>query len=210
MRAKEFLAESSEDILKSFFGLTKSDGEFKSEKQKNYLLSQCNAGDGTFRLTQNLKFGPNGGASAIIHWAVMCDGKSVTKITKSTGTKGEAVYWERTPEQMAKQSAKARLHQEEVIRQYGDDRSRYLSQQEEAERTVSELRRTYDAWLSSPLRAKLRDSGFDDVMHDKDAEHLDKIQSAETLVVHCTELVARCDDTISAAKSELTGKMQDK
>lgn len=85
---------SREDLLKSFFSLTKTnDGRFKSEKQAAFLKAQTQ--DGVFFISQTLSFGTSTSSQRKIDWTILVDDVGVVKITKRTNSKGEELYWER-------------------------------------------------------------------------------------------------------------------
>lgn len=122
----DLLTEATrDDYLKSFQILTGAgnQGKFKSEKQAKFLLDQCEKGnDGKyyFHITQTLRFGEHGGASAKVNWSVICDEQGVDEIQKSTGAKPTPVTTFKRGSQESldrdtkKAEQKARGHQEHI------------------------------------------------------------------------------------------------
>lgn len=198
MFLRELLLEAtSADILKSFFILTKTDGKFKSDKQKNFLLSQCNAGDGIFKLVQNLKFGPNNGASASVEWTVICDDEGVTKILKKPGTKSEEVYWDRTPEQMAKQAGRQSVRGQEMVSQLTELIRGSEEKLRTAEEEYKELVEYYEDWVEH-VKPKLIATGGDFI---EIADHFATIREKE--ISGALGLVEHCRKTLDNYRSEL-------
>lgn len=104
-------------IITSLFSLVKYNrGQFKSEKQAAYLLKAFDAG--VYVSRQSLTFGEYEGRTnrntATIEWAFYANAHGITKIEKTT-SKGTLVYWEATPEQFAKEDAKAAIRKQERI-----------------------------------------------------------------------------------------------
>ena len=202
MRAMEILLEGPDEILTSFFNLTNFDGKFRSDKQKNFLLSKCNAGKGVYKRTQSFSFGPNNGASGSVTWTVFCDDVGVQKITKYTGKTGEQVHWERTPEQAAKKAATGKLRQEEIVRQYTDTLGEYQKDLEKAEQAVKLANVELNQWKTASKG--LPAMGFDEnEIADMQKVKLDKITNAQNLVIGIKEQIAKVEQTIKDAQAKL-------
>ena len=202
MRIGEILFEDQEDILKSFFSLTKSGGKFKSDKQRNFLLSKCNDGHGVFRLVQNLRFGEHGGASAKVDWAVYCDNEGVTKITKSTPARGESVYWERTQEYLDKAEAKKQSTYRAIIADH-EERIRYTENNDLAD-LYAELRDAEDtiAKLNDPKnKEKFIEMGLFDEISEKYSNRISTTKQRINLVLSDIERMRKEQEECKAKLS---------
>lgn len=189
---KQLILESTGmDLMKSFFSLCKTDGKFKSEKQKQFLLSKCNYGENTFKVIDTLKFGEHGGASASVTWIVIMDQDGVVKITKETKTKGIQIYWERTAEFFDKQAKRADIRKQEHIKQLESDIKMYNDDIIEAKKKYDETNNEYKKWVAE-MKPKLVDAiGLEyanEVEHNhyknlKIDDQLNRIQTISQLVV---------------------------
>jgi len=99
-------------MLKSFYSLAKSNnGIFKSEKQKDFLLAQCDSMM-CFRSSANasFSFGVDGNVNQSYDVLVQCDAVGVVSITHIGGkTRKEKVFFTRMSEEQlqAKEAIKA-------------------------------------------------------------------------------------------------------
>jgi len=89
------------NVKKALLSLVRHNaGQFKSEKQANFLLSFFD--NGQYVCTSSLHFGEYKGRTsrntASVTWIFYADEKGITKVCKDTHSKGTVVHWENTPE----------------------------------------------------------------------------------------------------------------
>jgi hypothetical protein len=91
--------ENFNDLLVTLFSLIKyNNGEFKSEKQKNYILSKGNAEGNSLTQITNVSFGKSTAKNHSIAYEFFFDDIGFTKVLKQisgSGKKAE-VYWEKS------------------------------------------------------------------------------------------------------------------
>lgn len=134
----KFLFEgSNDDLLKTFFSLIKyNGGEFKSDKQKNYLRRN---GD-YFYLTKTSYFGDNQGAKAETAYEVFLDDIGVVKIIKWSKNKTQQqLFWERTADSMRK-SQETRINSDFGKALSDDMRARELEHEKVLDSIVEKVR----------------------------------------------------------------------
>jgi hypothetical protein len=128
---------SSDDLLKTFFSLIKyNGGEFKSDKQKNYLRRN---GD-YFYLTKTSYFGDNQGAKAETAYEVFLDDIGIVKIVKWSKNKTkQEIFWQRTADSMRK-SQETRINTDFHKAVSDDMRARELEHQKVLDSIVEKVR----------------------------------------------------------------------
>lgn len=150
-------------MLKSLFGLIKSNkGQFKSEKQAQYLLSRMN--DGLYVSRQSLHFGEHDGRTSrntsSVEWEFYCTADGIQSVHKIT-SKGRVEHWANTEAYHAKADAKQALHIAECLvniagaKQFSQERINQLFK-EYAITESDELMQKHG--ISAELQAQLKES----------------------------------------------------
>lgn len=157
-----FEAVSSEDVAKSLFSLIKSnDGNFKSEKQAKFLLSQMDNGYMEYQST--MSFGTSRAANPTTTWEFTCDNQGVVKVVKDLPAKGRQLYWERTKEHIDAKRSDREKKSSDYIKALNDEISSLTRYRDET--FGPEIKRTTDAFDSfKGLQGTMPDDMFNKVL----------------------------------------------
>jgi hypothetical protein len=135
-----YLNESVDELLPTLFSLIKyNNGEFKSDKQKKFLLNQRNDGD-TIRIGQTFTFGEHGGARNSIEYTFILDDLGINKVIKTSkkGTKHD-IWWERSAgtKTQSEENHINKLFNNEVKKEREFEYQKYLQAEESVVKKIS-------------------------------------------------------------------------